>query len=174
MRNLRSVFLATSVAMLATHPATATILGPDAAVCEHAAAPAILVRVVGLKSRSGTLRVQSYGGNPATFFDKGTYLKRLEVPVPPAGPVEVCVPVAHPGTYAISVRHDADGNGEKDRADGGGVSGNPRMSLMDIMLHRKPDPKQVAVPVHAGVTAVPVLMNYVQGFSFGPVAGHGS
>jgi len=37
------------------------------------------------------------------------------------------------------------------------------------MFKRKPDPRQVQVSVH-GVAKVPVVMNYVQGGSFGPVA----
>src|ERR1700754_5242496 len=87
--------------------------------------PAMLVHVTGFKVRSGTVRVQSYGGDPEHYFDKGTYLKRIEVKVPAAGPLDVCVPVPAPGRYAISVRHDVDGAGKTSKADGGGMSGNP-------------------------------------------------
>ena len=57
----------------------------------------MLVRIVGLKARSGTVRVQSYGGDPARFLDKGSYLERVEVQPPAVGPVEVCLPVPQPG-----------------------------------------------------------------------------
>jgi uncharacterized protein (DUF2141 family) len=150
--------------------ARATIIGPEASACgANATGPAMLVHVEGLKSRTGTIRVQSYGGNPARYFDKGSYLHRVEMPLPTAGDVEICVPVSIAGTYAISVRHDVDGSGGAGRNDGGGMSGNPHMSLWDVVLKRKPDPRIVQVAVH-GVVRVPIVMNYVQGMSFGPLA----
>jgi len=122
-----------------------------------------------LKSRTGTLRVQSYGGDPARYFDKGAYLERVEVRTPPAGAVEVCLPVPRPGVYAVSVRHDANGNGSVDvGSDGGGFSGNPSYSLFDAMFKRKPSPVQVQVRV-AGLARVPVILNYVHGTSLGPI-----
>jgi hypothetical protein len=75
---------------------------------------------------------------PATFFEKGRWLSRIEVPVPAGGAADVCVPVPRPGTYAVSVRHDLDRDGKSGRADGGGMSGNPRLSLVDVVLKRKP------------------------------------
>ena len=44
--------------------------------------PAMLVRITGFKARTGMIRVQSYGGDPATYFDKGAYLDRVQVKVP--------------------------------------------------------------------------------------------
>jgi uncharacterized protein (DUF2141 family) len=153
----------------AAAPANAAILGEFAKSCEDSRGPAMLVHVTGLKSRTGTLRVQSYGGAPDTYFDKGAWLRRVDVPVPPAGPIDVCVPVPAAGTYAVSVRHDVNGSGKTDMKDGGGMSGNPKLSLFDIMFKRKPDPREVQVTVR-GVTKVPVVLNYVQGGSFRPIA----
>jgi uncharacterized protein (DUF2141 family) len=133
--------------------------------------PAMLVRITGFKAHTGIVRVQSYGGDPDSYFDKGTYLKRVEAPVPASGPLDVCMPVSAPGRYAVSVRHDVNGSGKTDSSDGGGMSGNPHLSLFAIMLKRKPDPAQVAVEVGRGVKVVPVTLNYVQGGSFRPVAG---
>ncbi len=141
-------------------------LGPAAAACAKGA-PAMLVRVSGFKSRTGVLRVQSYGGNPKRFFDSGSYLQRIEVPVPANGPVEICVPVAQSGTYAVSVRHII--AGEKSKKDGGGTSGNPQVSLMDLVFKRKPDPEDVAVKVDGSTVPVPVVLNYIQGGSFAPI-----
>jgi uncharacterized protein (DUF2141 family) len=149
-------------------PAGAVVLGPHAQECS-AGKPAMLVRVQGLKTRTGIIRVQSYGGDPASYFEKHAYLERVEVRTPRAGPVDVCMPVPRPGTYAISVRHDANGNGDTDiRQDGGGFSGNPSISLFDAMFKRKPSPVQVQVRVN-GLTNVPVTLNYVRGTSVGPV-----
>jgi uncharacterized protein (DUF2141 family) len=140
-----------------------------AASCEGHG-PAMLVEVEGLKTRTGTIRVQSYGGDPRHYFDKGSYLQRLEVATPPAGPVELCLPVPRPGLYAVSVRHDVNGNRKSELADGGGMSGNPEVSLMDVILKRRPSPEQVQVEVK-GVVAVRIVMNYVHGASVGPITG---
>ncbi|HWI86791.1 MAG TPA: DUF2141 domain-containing protein [Sphingomonas sp.] len=151
--------------------ARAAVLGPYAADCVAGGKPAMLVEVRGLKSRSGIVRVQSYGGDPANYFDKGTYLERVEVRPPSAGQVEICVPVPHAGIYAVSIRHDANGNGSVDiGSDGGGFSGNPSISLFDAMFRRKPSPVQVQVRVN-GLTIVPIVLNYVHGGRVAPIAG---
>jgi uncharacterized protein (DUF2141 family) len=148
--------------------ARAEAMNAAAPVCRAGNAPAILVQVVGVRSEGGTIRVQAYGGDPASYFDKGTYLERIDMPTPNGH--EVCVPVPKPGVYAISVRHDANGNGKSDMKDGGGMSGNPRMSVWDLIVKNKPDPKEVQVRVGTGVTPVRIVMNYVQGGSFRPLA----
>ncbi|USI73196.1 DUF2141 domain-containing protein [Sphingomonas morindae] len=149
--------------------AAARPAGPDAARCESGHGPALLVRVTGFKVRTGTIRVQSYGGDPEHWFDKGSYLKRIELPVPAAGALDVCVPVPAPGEYAVSVRHDVNGSGKSDRGDGGGMSGNPELSLFDLMLKRHPDPAQVAVSVRDGVRTVPITLAYLSGTRFRPI-----
>ena len=151
-------------------PASAAALGPHPDDC-NGGKPAMLVRVQGLKSRTGIIRVQSYGGDPANYFEKHAYLERVEVRTPRAGPVDVCMPVPRSGIYAVSVRHDANGNGGTDIGeDGGGFSGNPSISLFDAMFKRKPSPVQVQVRV-GGLTNVPVTLNYVRGASVGPIRG---
>jgi len=150
-------------------PARAVVLGPDAAVCADSGNPAMLVRIDGFKARTGKLRVQSYGGDPKTFFEKGAYLKRIEVEVPRNGAAEVCVPVPQAGVYAVSVRHDVNGSGKTDRKDGGGMSGNPEVSVSDLIFKRKPKPSEVAVRVAGSRVVVPVVLNYIQGGSFQPI-----
>jgi uncharacterized protein (DUF2141 family) len=163
-------FLACLIAAAPLASAGAAVLGPHADDCTDGK-PAMLVRVEGLKSRTGLIRVQTYGGDPARYFDKGAYLERVQVRVPAAGPVEVCMPVPKAGTYAVSVKHDANGNGSTDvGSDGGGFSGNPNLSLLDVIFKRKPAPAQVEVRV-TGLTTVPVRLNYVHGTSVGPVRG---
>lgn len=150
-------------------PASAAVLGPHAAKCSDGGGSSVLVEIVGLKSRTGTVRVQAYGGNPAHYFDKGAWLERIDVPVPATGDVAVCVPLPKPGTYAVSVRHDANGNRKSDKSDGGGMSGNPDVSLTDILFKRKPAPKEVSFSVGQGTKSISVVMNYIQGGSFRPV-----
>ncbi len=162
MKNLRIGFLAVLGASLV--PAglyAANILGPAAPICATGAGPSILVRVSGLKSRVGKVRVRTFGGSPSNYFDKKKYLQRLEFAVPASGPIDVCMPVPGPGTYAVDVRHDANNNGDTDRADGAGASGNPKMTLMDIVFNRKPPAKQVQVPVGRGTALVPIVVRYL-------------
>jgi len=167
MSKLMSLIVGLIAAATPLSAAGAAVLGPHADDCDGAK-PAMLVRIEGLKSRTGTVRVQAYD-NPARYFDKGAYLERVEIHTPASGPVEVCVPVPHPGVYAVSVRHDANGNGSTDiGSDGGGFSGNPSYSLFDAMFKRKPSPVQVQVHV-TGLTPVPVVLNYVHGTSLGPI-----
>lgn len=148
--------------------ARAEAMNAAAPICRAGDAPAILVEVIGIKSHTGTIRVQAYGGNPAHYFDKGSYIERIDMPAENGD--EICVPIPKPGVYAVSVRHDINANGKSDLKDGGGMSGNPRMSLWDIALKNKPDPKSVQVKVNSGVTPVKVVMNYVQGSAFKPLA----
>lgn len=148
--------------------AHAATLGPHAESC-RSGGPAVIARVTGLKARSGVVRVQLYTDNQATFLEKKAYLQRIDVPATSSGAMDICVPVPRPGRYALSVRHDVDGNGKTSRRDGGGFSGNPNLSLGDLIAKRKPSLAKVAFPVGSGPKLVPVTLNYVQGFSFGPV-----
>lgn len=139
--------------------------------CPAATASAVLVEVTGFRNRAGTVRVRLFGGATSTYFDKKRALARILIPVPQRGPVAICVPAPGPGVYAVDVRHDINANRDTDRADGGGASGNPRVSLFDVLFSRKPDPKIVQVRVGTGTTVVPVTLTYLQGGSFKPWRG---
>ena len=157
-----------AVAAFAFAPAASAqaALGPDAAACSPGSnRSAVLVSVDGFKNRVGRVRVQLYGSAPSEFLEKGKKLRRIDLPVTGSGPMDVCVAVPRPGTYAIAVRHDADGNGKSGWSDGGGFSNNPKISL----LHLKPAHRQVAIAVGSGVKPVRVVLNYRRGFAIGPV-----
>src|SRR3954471_16012089 len=97
----------------------AAALGSDAAACSEGR-PSVLVNITGFKVRAGRVRVQLYGNDPNSFLAKGAKLRRIDVPVTAAGPMNVCVAVPRPGTYAIAVRHDVNGdNSRGDWSDGG-------------------------------------------------------
>jgi uncharacterized protein (DUF2141 family) len=146
--------------MLTTTAAGAAVLGPHAAACENGDRPAMLVRVEGLKSRAGVIHVQTYGGNPDHYFDKGAYLERVDVTPPASGPIEVCMPVPQTGLYAIVVKHDLGGD-TFGIHNGGGFSGNPNFTVLDVVLRRKPAPARVQVAVR-GLTRVPVTLRYLE------------
>jgi uncharacterized protein (DUF2141 family) len=163
------LFLSAAVVAAAlTVPAVpaAAALGPDAAACSAGAnRPALLVSINGFKNRVGKLRVQLYGNNPDDFLAKGKKLRRIDLPVTRAGAMNVCVAVPRPGTYAISVHHDADNDGKRGWNDGGGFTGNPRLSLLKL----KPSLRQTAISVGNTTKAVPVVLNYRSGLTIGPV-----
>ena len=162
-----SVFAAAAAAFAAPVSAPAAPVGPYSGLCE-AGKPAVLARVSGFKAAQGTVAVKLYAGNPSTFLEKGAYLRKVEVPVTRRGAIDICVPVPRSGTYAISVRHEV--GAKKSRSDGGGFSGNPSVSTLDLVLKRKPSIKEVAFTVNDSTRVVPVTLNYLQGGSFRPVS----
>lgn len=164
-----SLLAVTIAAPAAAQGSAATILGPYAARCASGGAPSILVNITGLKARTGNLRVRTFGGATSTWFEKKGWITRVEVPTPASGPIRICMPVAAPGTYAIDLRHDVNGNGDTDRSDGGGASGNPTVTLLDFVFGRKPSPKVTAVHVGSGVTSIDVTAMYLRGGALRPV-----
>jgi uncharacterized protein (DUF2141 family) len=156
-------------AALPAIPAAATPVGPHAALCE-AGNRSVTVRVSGFRVRTGRVRVQLYAADPRTFLERGRWLQRIEVPASGSGDLDICVPVASAGRYAIMVRHDANANGSNDRSDGAGFSGNPRVSLLDLALRRKPPLDRVAFAVAEANVTTRVVLNYVQGTRFGPIS----
>jgi uncharacterized protein (DUF2141 family) len=67
----------------------------------------------------------------------------------------------------VAVRHDVDGNGSNGWNDGGGFSRNPRLSLTNL----RPNYRNVAFDIGAGVQNVNVVLNYRFGLSVRPVRG---
>ena len=161
-----SAAAAATAALLVPATAQAKAVGPYAQLCA-AGKPAVLVRVTGLKAPRGSVAVKLYRSN-AQFLEKGAYIRKVEVPVSNRGPVDVCVPVPASGRYALAVRHEI--GAEKSRSDGGGFSGNPKMSLMDAILKRKPSLNAVSFQVNGSTRVVPVVLNYLQGGSIRPIA----
>lgn len=166
MSKLKGLIIA-ATALLASASADAEPMSANAADCPAGTDHYILVHTTGFKSRSGTLRIQLYGGDPDRYFEKRAYLERIEVPTARAD--EVCIAVPKAGLYALSVRHDLNGNGKSDLEDGGGISGNPDLSLIDLFTRRKPPAAKVQFRVGDSPARVNILLNYVQGGSFKPL-----
>lgn len=158
---LIGVLSAVALPFVGPAPSVAAMLGPNPALCEAGSEPTILVRVTGLKHREGTIRVRTFTGDPSTYFNKKHAQKRLQYPVPATGSVDICVPVGAAGVYALDVRHDANGNGDTDRADGIGASGNPKFSLFNIIFGKRPPASQVQITVGNGTVIVPVTIRYL-------------
>jgi uncharacterized protein (DUF2141 family) len=169
MLKLVSTFAAASAAFAATLIAAPSgaqaAIGPDAAACSAGSGrSAILVSVTGFRARQGRVRVQIY--NAGNFLVKGQRVRRVDLPVT-SGNMPICVALPGPGTYAVAVRHDVDGDNDKgDWSDGGGFSRNPRISL----LHLKPSFSQVSFAVGNAPKQLQVVLNYRRGFTIGPVS----
>jgi len=125
--------------------------------CRDGGGPAVRVQISGITPAQGRLRVQLYPGNAADWLKPGRWLDRIEVPAR-ASTATVCMPVPGPGTYAIAVRHDVNGNGKTDiRTDGGGMSNNPSISLLNL---GKPSFDKTAFSVGDQVKTISIRMRY--------------
>lgn len=120
--------------------------------------PAIRVNVTGIKEARGNMRVQLYRGIKPDWLVSGRWISRIEVPAR-AGNMSFCLPVPLPGTYAVAVRHDLNGNGSTDIfSDGGGMSNNPSVNVFNL---GRPSYKRVAFEVGKGVETINIQMRYM-------------
>jgi uncharacterized protein (DUF2141 family) len=118
--------------------------------------PAFIVTVHGIEAGQGLMRVQSYRATQSDWLKSGRWLKRIEVPAS-AAKMRFCLPIDTPGSYAIAVRHDLNGNGKTDIfGDGGGMSNNPSISIWNL---GKPGYKKVGIFVN-GLTPISIEMKY--------------
>ena len=132
-------------------------IGNDLAKCRSGAGPAVMVTVEGIKSATGTVRVQAYRSTKADWLEKGRWINRIEAPAR-AGTMTFCVPLPQAGTYGIAVRHDANGNGKTDISqDGGAMSNNPSINIFNL---GKPSYKKTAFDVGQRVKSIRVSMRY--------------
>ena len=119
----------------------------------------MVVRVNGFKKPSGTIQIAVYGAEG--YLAKGGKLRKVVLPVRSAGAMDICIAVPRPGQYAVAVHHDLNGNGNKDTSDGGGYSGNPKLSITNL----RPSFGKTAVQVGASPRPVSVRLVYRNGLS---------
>ena len=135
--------------------------------------PAFLVNVQGLYDRQGRIKVEVYPSNNQDFLaddnvliNAGKIFRRVDVPTPAQGPVQLCIRVPQAGAYSLMVLHDRDSNHRFGLSgDGIGFGGNPRL--------RWGRPSAAATRVVAGprITSINVVINYRRGMAFRPL-GH--
>ncbi len=133
--------------------------------------PALLVDVEGLKDRKGNLKLEVYPANDHDFLQDDNVLvgqdkvfRRVEIPVPDTGTVELCIRVPGPGTYSVSLLHDRDENRKFGwMVDGIGFAGNPKLHWS------KPRAAAAEVRAGAGLTRVPIVLNYRHGLGVAPL-----
>ncbi len=136
--------------------------------------PALLVNVVGLKDRQGTLKAELYPANDQDFLsddnvliNAGKTFRRVLTDIVQTGPATLCIRAPAPGTYSLSILHDRDGNRKFGASiDGVGFGANPQ-SLGPF----KPKAATGRVTVGPGLTPVTVRMLYRRGlFTFAPLS----
>ncbi|MCP3733563.1 DUF2141 domain-containing protein [Sphingomonas sp. RP10(2022)] len=153
------------LALLLATPAAAETIGEDAALCRAGRGPAIQVDVQGLKDRQGEIWLELYPGTEADFLRDDTDLvregkafRRTRARVPASGDVSICVRVPRAGRYALLLRHNRTG---KDKfsfwSDGVGFPANRPLG------RSKPPFAQAIVDAGAGITVVPIRMQYLRG-----------
>ena len=133
-------------------------LGKAESQCRpNEAGSAVIVTVVGLKDRRGTLRAELYPDNDQDFLqddniliNQGKTFRRVEMPLPQAGALQLCVRTPGPGAYTLSLLHDRDSNRKF------GLS--------------KPRAAATRFQTGPGLTQISIRLNYRRGlFSFGPL-----
>lgn len=165
--------LAAALVAIAAAPSPVPDYGVAEGQCRvHEHGPALLVTVLGLKDRSGSLRLELFPATDPEFLKddrdlvaSGKVFRRAVLPVPPEGPVELCVRAPHAGIWSISLVHVRSGGKKfKLSSDGIGFAGNPHLGLS------KPHAEEAEVDIGAGVTKTSIRLNYRRGlFSFGPL-----
>jgi uncharacterized protein (DUF2141 family) len=135
--------------------------------------PAFMLTIVGLKDRNGVMKVELYPATDDDFLsddnvlvNSGKTFRRVEIPVPKTGPVELCIRAPRPGSYGLSLLHDRDGNHKLGLSvDGVGFPGNP-----NSLGPSKPRISTGRATVGAGLTPLTIRLLYRRGlFSFGPI-----
>lgn len=161
------------ILLLGGHLLSTPDLGKAEGQCRpRESGPSLLVDVAGLKDRRGRLKLELYPANDDDFLqddnilvNAGKTFRRVEVDVPPSGPVELCIRAPSAGRYALMLMHDRDANRKFGfLVDGIGFGSNPRLG------RSKPKAAAASVLVGDGPTRVRIIMNYHKGlFSFGPL-----
>ncbi|MEO8176213.1 MAG: DUF2141 domain-containing protein [Sphingomicrobium sp.] len=163
MSNSHLPLVAFVLAALAS-AAPARVAGPDAQAC-LSGKPSMLVRVSGFKQGTGTVKVAVYAADG--YLAKRGKLRKVEVPVHSTAPIDICIAVPSAGEYAVAVHHDLNGNGNKDSNDGGGYSGNPKLSITSL----RPQFNRTAIRVESAPRPIAVTLQYRHGLSIVPVSG---
>ena len=163
-------------ALLAAAPlASSPELGRAEGHCrENEPGPALMIEATGLKDRTGWIKAEVYPSNDADFLqddnillNAGKTFRRVEFAVPRSGEVTVCVRVPAPGAYSVILLHDRDMNHKFNwTIDGIGFTGNPKLGWS------KPKAAAARAMAGAGLTRLPVVLNYKRGLGVAPLKGN--
>ena len=165
--------LCATVPPVAANAAQGGVIGSDAAACSSGG-PAIRVAVEGLKDRTGELKLELYPANDADFLKddrdlikEGKFFRRVRLPTPPSGPINLCIRVPSPGPYALLFSHNRDGKNKFNFwQDGAGFVSNEKLG------RSRPKLAQARINVPEGVVSVTIRAQYLRGLGgFAPLGG---
>lgn len=160
------------IAMIVAALASTPDLGVAAGMCHSDQQEShVLVEAVGLKDRSGRLKLELYPANNRDFLaddnvlvSAGKSFARVEVPVPASGQIVLCIRAPAPGRYALVLMHDRNANRRFDfRTDGIGFPGNPKLGWS------KPSANAASLTIGPDEGVVRIVMNYLNGFAMRPI-----
>ncbi|MCM8730499.1 DUF2141 domain-containing protein [Hephaestia sp. GCM10023244] len=160
--------LAAALALPAAASAAAPV-GEDAAACAAGKGPAVLVKVSGLRDRTGRMKLELYPANEDDWLEHRTVLqaagktfRRVWADVPANGAVAMCIKVPKPGRYGLVFTHDRDGKNKFNfRQDGAGVPSNRKLG------RAKPKLADGVIDVGAGVKTINITVQYLHGILSG-------
>ena len=169
----RTLLLAALAVAVSANPVTAA-QGPlgETSACAAGGGPAIHVNVLGLKDRTGELKLELYPANEADFLKddrdlirQGKVFRRVRVPTPAAGPVSLCIRTPSPGVYALLLTHNRDGRNKFNFwEDGAGMPSNLRIG------RARPKLAMARIAVPDGVVTTDIRAQYLRGLSgFAPL-----
>jgi len=148
------------------------LLGVAAGRCRpNEPGPAFLVEAVGFRSRDGNVKLEAYPSNDTDFLaddsvlvSAGKIFRRVEIPIPRQGPVQLCIRVPRPGPYSLVLLHDVNANHRFNvSTDGLGFPNNPTLGWS------RPSAVATRAIAGPGLTRIRIIMNYRRGFSFRPL-----
>jgi uncharacterized protein (DUF2141 family) len=155
----------------ATHESPRELGKKEGACRADEPGPAFIVKAVGLKDRTGNLKLEVYPPNDPDFLqddavlvNAGKVFRRVEVPVPAGADPELCIRVPAAGTYTMVLLHDRDGDHRFHwTVDGIGFASNPRLGIS------QPKAAQARVVAGPGKTHVAIVLNYLRGLRMRPL-----
>lgn len=162
--------LTLGLALAALTAAAPQVQGDSA--CTGGRGPAIRATVLGLKDRTGRLKLELYPANEEDFLRDDTLLvregktfRRIWAQTPQSGSVALCIAVPAPGRYALLFTHDRDGKNKFNFwRDGAGFPSNTKLG------RSRPKLAQAVIDVGRGVATTTIRAQYLRGLSgFGPV-----
>lgn len=158
--------------LLLAVPVLAQPIGSDSSACAAGGGPAVRANIIGLKDRTGRLKLELYPANEADFLRDDTLLlregktfRRVWAQTPSSGDVSLCIRVPAAGRYALLFTHDRDGKNKFNFwKDGAGFPSNTRLG------RARPKLSAAVIDVGRGVTTTTIRAQYLRGLSgFAPI-----
>ncbi|WP_213980685.1 DUF2141 domain-containing protein [Sphingomonas sp. dw_22] len=140
--------------------------------CATGTGPRLYVNVLGLKDRTGRMKLELYPANEADFLKddrdlkkEGKPFRRVWAATPPSGAVTLCIRAPSAGQWALLFTHDRDGKNKFNFwQDGAGFTSSQRLG------RSRPKVGQARVNIPENGGTVTVRAQYLRGLGgFGPL-----